>query len=301
MLQANSSVGELHRSHLLLAMRGKLKAVAGRRWTASVITGVLYVAMMPAAALLYTTLGPGSFYDSNLAREPSHLADAQHVDAMLTGAIEMGAAHGPDLSMTLGTPKGPKTVRLALLPGNFRVTDIVFSGGNPTFDVSGELVSVGQEVIQETFTIKVEALAPAALLSTTLGPRTRQFVVVHVISGGGGFADAIFETLFSKKGLGSFARGYANLEISQTVATALRRFFRASIGDPLSQTRQFVRMLYFSATAATTVGFGDITAVTETARVWVTVEVVIEVVLIGIFLASLVGVREKSRSRHPYA
>jgi hypothetical protein len=282
-------------------MRDKLKALAGRRWTASVITGVLYVAMMPAAALLYTTFGSGSFYDSNLAREPSHATDAQHVDAMLTGAIELGAARRPELSITLGTSKGPKTVRLALLPGHFRASDITFSGGNPTFDVSGELASVGQEVVQERFTIKVAVLEPAALLSTTLSTTTRQFVIVHLISGRVASGDAIFETVFSKKGPGSFARGYSNLEISPAVAMALKRFFGASIGDPLSQTDQFVRMLYFLATAATTVGFGDITPVTATARVWVTVEVVIEIVLIGIFLASLAGMREKSRTRPPSA
>ena len=52
-------------------------------------------------------------------------------------------------------------------------------------------------------------------------------------------------------------------------------------------------MLYFTAGAAAPVGFGDITPVTTTARIWVTIEVILEIVLIGVFLASLAAVRQK--------
>jgi hypothetical protein len=49
----------------------------------------------------------------------------------------------------------------------------------------------------------------------------------------------------------------------------------------------FRRMLYFSATTVTTVGFGDITPISDRARAWTAAEAVSGIVVIGLFLNSL--------------
>ena len=58
-------------------------------------------------------------------------------------------------------------------------------------------------------------------------------------------------------------------------------------GDPRGLSGYFGRMLYFSATTMTTVGFGDIVPLTSTARALVALEPIIGWVLAGLFLNSL--------------
>lgn len=270
--------------------RIQIRAIARKRWTASVAIGLLYVFIMPAAALLYTSFGPGSFYDNNLEREPSHATDTMHVDTLLAAAVELNAAHRPVLSTKLGTRSGVITVPLAFAPDTIRASDLSFPDGNPNFDVTGELVSVTSIGYIERFALRVEILAPVDLLphSTALA------VTVQALpAGAAANQDALFGALFTKSPIGRYAQGYAGMLLHPQLLDALQGFYGASVGDPLSQSDQFARMLYFSASAATTVGFGDITPVTTTARTWVTIEVILEIVLIGVFLASLAAVRQK--------
>ncbi len=142
----------------------------------------------------------------------------------------------------------------------------------------------------ETFTLRVAILAPVDLLPHS----TRLVVTVHALPGGAAANQtALFGALFTKSPIGRYAQGYEGMLLHPQLLNALQGFYGASVGDPLSQSDQFARMLYFSASAATTVGFGDITPVTTTARAWVTIEVILEIILIGVFLASLAAVRRK--------
>ena len=51
--------------------------------------------------------------------------------------------------------------------------------------------------------------------------------------------------------------------------------------------------VYFTVTALATVGFGDIVAVSETARVLVTLQMIIDLIFIGVVAKVLVGVTQK--------
>jgi hypothetical protein len=67
----------------------------------------------------------------------------------------------------------------------------------------------------------------------------------------------------------------------------------AAFSEPLSR----VDGLYFVVTVFSTVGFGDITAVSELARVLVTVQIVGDLVLIGLVLRLFVAAVNRGRRR----
>jgi GNAT superfamily N-acetyltransferase len=68
---------------------------------------------------------------------------------------------------------------------------------------------------------------------------------------------------------------------------------RASFGQPLTHTDA----LYFTVTVFTTVGFGDITARTEPARVLVTIQMIMDLVIIGIAIQAIIGAARHSRQQ----
>jgi hypothetical protein len=57
--------------------------------------------------------------------------------------------------------------------------------------------------------------------------------------------------------------------------------------------------MYFSVTAFTTVGFGDIAAKTQAARVIVTLQMVLDVVIVGVVLRLVVNAVKIGRQRQP--
>jgi hypothetical protein len=71
----------------------------------------------------------------------------------------------------------------------------------------------------------------------------------------------------------------------------------ASASDSANFTQPLTRIdaMYFTVTVFATVGFGDIAPVTEGARVLVTVQMVIDLVLIGVIIKVLTGVARHRR------
>jgi hypothetical protein len=67
----------------------------------------------------------------------------------------------------------------------------------------------------------------------------------------------------------------------------MRDFAVALRGFPSRIPGQFWRMLYFSATTITTLGFGDIVPLSTAARMVVSLESVLGIVLIGLFVNAL--------------
>ena len=57
--------------------------------------------------------------------------------------------------------------------------------------------------------------------------------------------------------------------------------------------------LYFTVTVFSTVGFGDITATTETARLVVTVQMIADLIVIGVGIKVIVGAVTRGRQQRP--
>ena len=68
-----------------------------------------------------------------------------------------------------------------------------------------------------------------------------------------------------------------------------------SFSQPLTHTDA----LYFTVTVFATVGFGDITAKTEAARLVVTGQMILDLIIIGIGARIIVGAVRQSRQRQP--
>ena len=65
--------------------------------------------------------------------------------------------------------------------------------------------------------------------------------------------------------------------------------------EPLTRTDA----VYFTVTVFTTVGFGDITAKTEAARLVVTGQMIVDLVTIGLAVKVIVGAAKRGRQRQP--
>lgn len=64
-------------------------------------------------------------------------------------------------------------------------------------------------------------------------------------------------------------------------------FYKATKGFPIKASGSFSRMFYFSAVTITTLGYGDIVPISNTSRILVSLESILGIVLIGLFLNSL--------------
>ncbi len=69
----------------------------------------------------------------------------------------------------------------------------------------------------------------------------------------------------------------------------------SSFSEPMTRTNA----LYFTVTVFSTVGFGDITAKTEAARLVVTGQMIADLVTIGLVVKVIVGAARQGRQRQP--
>src|SRR5262249_56549371 len=70
-------------------------------------------------------------------------------------------------------------------------------------------------------------------------------------------------------------------------------------GGSFSQPMTRTNALYFTVTVFATVGFGDITATTEAARLVVTGQMLIDLVILGLGARVILGAVTRGRERRP--
>ena len=80
-----------------------------------------------------------------------------------------------------------------------------------------------------------------------------------------------------------------------SVYVVMAAISRSNFGEPLTHTDA----LYFTVTVFSTVGFGDITAKTETARLVVTGQIIADLLVIGLGLRVIIGAVGRSREQRP--
>jgi hypothetical protein len=107
------------------------------------------------------------------------------------------------------------------------------------------------------------------------------------------------------------ASPFPGLRAAEALATSLPLFLllfastylvtATESAGSFSQPMTHTDALYFTVTVFATVGFGDITAKTEAARLVVTGQMILDLVIIGIGARIFVGAVRQSRQRQPTA
>jgi len=75
----------------------------------------------------------------------------------------------------------------------------------------------------------------------------------------------------------------------------MARISASNFGEPLTHTDA----LYFTVTVFSTVGFGDITAKTEAARLVVTAQMITDLLVLGLGIRVILGAVTRSRQQRP--
>lgn len=243
------------------------------------------------ATLYAEALPSGSFYDSNLPREPSDSTDRAKLERALAKAIGQQAPKPfQEWDVT-----SRRTASLRLVPSMVVVEDFRLSGRGATFYLvcrflateDHRLIWVGYwQTARLHFPPPHSQENPPQLTVSAVGPslnlwRYNRSPLFH---------------LFPR--FNETPPGMGILYVPNDTYAALVRFADADRGDPAAASSRWLRMLYLSATTLTTLGFGDITPVTTTARTSVTAEALLGVVLIGLFLNAL-ALRARARRYVP--
>lgn len=257
---------------------------------------LVYFGLIPLFAWIYEGSGPGSFFDSNLGREASHFADQSSVEARLTQSVRRRLSTkpwvGPIASRSASRPRKRRTLRLVLDRGSVDVVQLVLSAnGEVDIEVVGrsstpprtepkvvgnfiEWVKFGPSVLiggVAEFPVQLSAApGPPATTAYPFQPPVAMLFppAVRTASGGSGLSAPF-------------------LQADAKTAQQLNNARSQAAGDPAAQSDLLWRMTYFSATTQTTLGLGDITPVSDGARLWVTVQAVLGVFIVGLFLAAL--------------
>lgn len=255
-----------------------------------------YLLAVPVFGALYHAQPPGSFYAPNLKYEAPARADANHVAADLYASIEGG------LALPVKTP--PTVDDWRIDPQSIGVRDVTVGEDHvlnftvlfkATRETSGHAELRwslhAQTPVQERLTTFAQS---GPTISRSINPQPE--TVAKSVTGGLGISDSGFaEKLFRSRD--PIVQGMA-LSWSRDQDARLQTFDRGRQGDPSAVSGDFWRMVYFSATTITTVGYGDIIPLTGPARTLTGVEAVFGWVLAGLFL-NAAATRLSRRSKTP--
>ncbi len=241
-----------------------------RRFDRPIVWGLLYLLMIPAFALVYG-LAAGSFYQTSATHEPSYLDNEFKVEE----AVAQGASR--NVSSQALHNKCRTCVLLKTADGlnvTANGTDLLVTIGFPTETNTGD-VTVQVDIPEDSLPSPYDTAGgfvylPYSTISTA-----------NTIAGEGSSASLqLFEQYTNTK-------INPDMPIASAEMASIQQLADAAQGTVGGLPDQFLRMLYFSAVSATTLGFGDIVPVTAVSRSLVTFEAVLGVVFIGLFLNAL--------------
>jgi Ion channel len=249
--------------------------------------GFIYLTLVPLFALGYWLLPSQSLHDSNVIFEGSLAHDADALVNGMTSAVKDRVAIGANWraaggifeirrdSVRVSKIDAPKQGRITVgLEGEY-IGDRRGRIGLGHFDVPVEVTLESQLVRQQVGQV-AQVGYPAELgaawrsagaqytgppLSTLLPPPPESLPLPPAESG--------------------------ILMMPQGLYSRFAAFVNAAEGDPYYSSGRFGRMLYLSATTITTLGIGDISPVSGTARLLMGLEALLGIVAIGLLLNDL--------------
>jgi hypothetical protein len=256
--------------------------------------------LVPIFATVYFSLPHRSFYDSNAQREQSVYGDAAQLRASLSQAIRR---HLGNVDTRIAG------VRVAIRRSTIEVSALDYTPEQRLLlEVRGWYGPAERSRGAEgNFAMWVEAAVSGGLFVTQSPGQPQVYGLSVGLSTPGGSANEepkrspiappvslLFPPPAPSLPLPDSSAG--TLSMSRGTYEELTHFYAAVQGDPSYASGVWLRMLYLSAVTITTLGFGDITPVSESARLCVALEAVLGVVLAGLFLNAL-AIRVRKRSQ----
>jgi hypothetical protein len=245
-----------------------------------VLFAVLYLICIPLFAGIYYIWLPNSFYHSTVQFEYPTMNRAA------SGILD-GIRHS--LVKAIEGHAGAKACgSWRIDPGSINVSALDGREGKIAFTVSGQSTTEAPghaeyyfsnrfsiALNQRMITNPPDGEATVYFLPTSESPAMPRMAPLGMID--------VPACLFPPEG------GYTSafLSVSLKQSEEMRDFAVALRGFPSRIPGQFWRMLYFSATTITTLGFGDIVPLSTAARMVVSLESVLGIVLIGLFVNAL--------------
>ena len=285
------------------AVRADLRRLgAFLSWRRPPLWALVYLALIPGFATAFWFLPAASFHDSNSVREAGAFTDAVRLRAALTRSIvdhlrgRTWTYHGERLQLS------PQTIDVYALE---YTTD-----GRLLIEVGGDFAPIRRSRLAfGHFALAVEpSLREGPLISGHPGGLTYAVSVTQTVPAprpAPAFArpdQPPVSLLFAPPGVAlpvTSASEAGTLVMAPAIYGRLLAYYLSLGGDPHYASDLWWRMLYLSAVTITTLGFGDITPISGTARALVGSEAVLGVIVIGIFLGTLALYARRPREIDP--
>jgi len=252
----------------------------------------LYLASIPLFACVYYFLLPDSFYHSTVQFEYPTMNRAAN------GILE--GIRASIVKRIGGEPQAEACGNWVIDADTVRVSSLDARDGKVSFSVSGQSSTEAKGHAEYYFSERLSITLNQRMITK---PPDAEATVYFLPIPEGPAAPAVGP--LGKLDLpGCLLPGDAEfpapfLRVPMTLSEQMRDFAVAVRGFPSKIPGQFWRMVYFSATTITTLGFGDIVPLTTAARMVVSVESVLGIVLMGLFLNALASQMKRSHEPGP--
>jgi hypothetical protein len=244
--------------------------------------GLVYLAFVPIFGVVFDNLPAGSFHDSNILLERSLANDATGLIDGLTKSIKARIPEGTGFyrgNTRFMIKPGSVAVRRLMRPEHEGEDLLQKKGaiGVGTFIVRVQMsLGQGARIVSHHKLVRyyfAQAEHPSSEFNPPFDPPLSVLLPPPPI--------ALPTTRTSDSGW---------ISVPGPLNDRLGSFVGASEGDPYYPSGRFGRMFYVSATTITTLGLGDISPVSSTARLLIWMEALLGIVFIGLFLNDLARV-----------
>jgi hypothetical protein len=259
----------------------------------SLAYAIVYLLCIPAFALVYDNL-PNHFYHSTIKYEQILNKDEEEIldEIRKTVIATFVQVHGHD-----DQDFDKWTIRIESL----EVWSLKVEGNQVRFSFSVPLALQEDKFNDHPFPAELfNAEADFPLIYTPIARSEDQtyygtfekLLTVRALTGSSASMDealrsGVIKTVFPFESDWITSRGQPIISLHQALLDHLFDYSKGLNGFPSSLSGNYWRMLYLSAVTITTLGYGDIVPITNKSRILISLESILGVVLIGLFLNAL--------------
>jgi hypothetical protein len=251
------------------------------------ICATLYVLMIPTFAFVYWYFLEKSFYAPYAKLEAAASADVQQVAKGIDDALHR--------QMTNKTPmiSGLRMTSFytEVIPGSngTRLDVTIAAVLTEPKDVDGPFGDSGSIVLVPMYVLGLPRVIRSRhpiFYQLDKGPFARTLYLDPE-------ASAVNQEIYAALAPELWENGRM-LKLDGDEERAVQALFEGLQGDPSQISQSFWRMMYFSTTVITTIGFGDIIPMTPVARLIVAMEGILGIVLAGLFVNATIQSRNQA-------